>query len=494
MIPRGYSVCEHTVMLSPPPGSNNPDSKDNHDAMVHIVNDLSEDFRFCDRPFVTGGPRAKFYAGVPITTPKGINIGAYCVLDDKKREGLDEAGMQFLRDMSTTVMTHLEMVRAQAEHRIGTQMVAGLGAFIDGASGFQDWADQNADWNKADGDYEPANEHPLGPQPGLNSASAVAQAAVAVTESSSKEHQPTLSSSGPRRQRSRTLTSSNGSSVKFSANTSSTLKSKRSTDDIKDPAATNIQKTFERAATLIREAMDVEGVMFLDAAVSTFGGLVDTIDSVDNTELSSDNVGSASELTGTGTEGEDGMRSRRVYDEDNAPKQCHVLASSCVTPAGSTAQHEFTTKQHALVTEKFLRSLLRRYPRGKTWSFNEHGDASSDDESEHSTDAKSCRCLPNQSDGGNGHSPACSRRKKRNNRIDDAKEILRLFPGVRSLGLVGMWDHTRQRWYAACVFWTYSPLRLFSEESEVKYMSGKHLSKQACSSVRECYSGYASGS
>jgi GAF domain-containing protein len=69
--PRGYSVCEHTVMLSPPAGSNNTNAKDDHHAMVHIVNDLSEDFRFCDRPFVTGGPRAKFYAGVPITTPKG---------------------------------------------------------------------------------------------------------------------------------------------------------------------------------------------------------------------------------------------------------------------------------------------------------------------------------------------------------------------------------------------------------------------------------------
>jgi signal transduction histidine kinase len=34
-----------------------------------------------------------------------------------------------------------------------------------------------------------------------------------------------------------------------------------------------------------------------------------------------------------------------------------------------------------------------------------------------------------------------------------------------------MWDHTRQRWYAASFFWTYSPLRLFSEESEIKYMS-----------------------
>lgn len=60
MIPRGYSVCEHTVLLSPNQIS------DDSTSMVHIVNDLSEDTRFCDRPFVTGGPRARFYAGKTI--------------------------------------------------------------------------------------------------------------------------------------------------------------------------------------------------------------------------------------------------------------------------------------------------------------------------------------------------------------------------------------------------------------------------------------------
>lgn len=114
IIPRGFSVCEHTVNLPANLGSNrNGPSAD----VVHIIDDLTGDVRFCDRPYVTGGPMARFYAGVPITTSKGLNIGAYCIVDDKPRNGLDEKGVSFLRDMAATVMTHLEMVRHSADQR-----------------------------------------------------------------------------------------------------------------------------------------------------------------------------------------------------------------------------------------------------------------------------------------------------------------------------------------------------------------------------------------
>ena len=108
VIPRGLSVCEVTVNLPANKGSNSTDSGTS--GLVHIINDLKSDVRFCDRPFVTGGPLARFYAGVPITTPTGINIGAFCVLDDKPREGLSENEVKFLREMAETTMTHLDMV------------------------------------------------------------------------------------------------------------------------------------------------------------------------------------------------------------------------------------------------------------------------------------------------------------------------------------------------------------------------------------------------
>lgn len=57
------------------------------------------------------------YAGVPITTSRGISIGAFCVLDDKTRpQGLNKEEIRFLRDMATTTMTHLEMVTMHVIH------------------------------------------------------------------------------------------------------------------------------------------------------------------------------------------------------------------------------------------------------------------------------------------------------------------------------------------------------------------------------------------
>lgn len=107
-ISRGLSICEATADLPANQGSN---AQDPYSAsLAHIINDLTEDSRFSNRPFVTGGIKARFYAGVPITTPSGINIGALCVLDDETRDGLEHDQVEFLRSMASTIMSHLELV------------------------------------------------------------------------------------------------------------------------------------------------------------------------------------------------------------------------------------------------------------------------------------------------------------------------------------------------------------------------------------------------
>lgn len=101
-------MCEVTADLPLNEGSN---AKNPHtSSLAHIINDLTEDTRFRDRPYVKDGLKARFYAGVPITTPKGINIGALCVLDDKPRDGLEPNQVDFLCSMASTVMSHLELV------------------------------------------------------------------------------------------------------------------------------------------------------------------------------------------------------------------------------------------------------------------------------------------------------------------------------------------------------------------------------------------------
>lgn len=84
---RGHSVFELASASQENEGLSAQDP--NSVSAVHIINDLTQDTRFCDRPYVKDGPKARFYAGVPIFTARGINIGAICVLDENPRDGLE---------------------------------------------------------------------------------------------------------------------------------------------------------------------------------------------------------------------------------------------------------------------------------------------------------------------------------------------------------------------------------------------------------------------
>jgi hypothetical protein len=76
---------------------------------------------------VKQAPHARFYAGVPIRTPSGARIGAYCVLDDKPRDGVSDDDVDFLKHMANLVMRHLGKLRESAEFGRGAKMLVGLG-------------------------------------------------------------------------------------------------------------------------------------------------------------------------------------------------------------------------------------------------------------------------------------------------------------------------------------------------------------------------------
>ena len=72
------------------------------------VPDALEDERFRDNPFVTGDPNVRFYAGAPLVTPDGQNIGALCVLDRTPRH-LTPEQREMLTVLSHQVVHLLEL-------------------------------------------------------------------------------------------------------------------------------------------------------------------------------------------------------------------------------------------------------------------------------------------------------------------------------------------------------------------------------------------------
>ena len=73
-----------------------------------VVEDASQDPRFCDNPNVTGKPGIRFYAGVPLRTRDGYNLGTLCAIDPKPRQ-FSEKDVAIMEELASVVMRDLEL-------------------------------------------------------------------------------------------------------------------------------------------------------------------------------------------------------------------------------------------------------------------------------------------------------------------------------------------------------------------------------------------------
>ncbi|MBU2033451.1 MAG: sensor domain-containing diguanylate cyclase [Alphaproteobacteria bacterium] len=92
--PRAASFCSHAIMAAEP----------------LVVADATRDARFRRSPLVVSGPRIRSYAGVPLRTPDGYNIGALCAMDTVPRT-FDEEELDILARLAALVIDKLELRR-----------------------------------------------------------------------------------------------------------------------------------------------------------------------------------------------------------------------------------------------------------------------------------------------------------------------------------------------------------------------------------------------
>ena len=95
-----------------------------------LVNDARNDPRTLANPLVAGELGLQFYAGVPLTTQDGFNLGTLCIIDTQPRE-LTEDEVASLIDLARVVMDELELrlaarrtVELEGQLRRGAEDVA----------------------------------------------------------------------------------------------------------------------------------------------------------------------------------------------------------------------------------------------------------------------------------------------------------------------------------------------------------------------------------
>ena len=90
--PREHGFCAHTILQSD----------------MLVVPDMTIDERFIDNILVTGDPFIKFYAGAPLITLDGHQIGSLCVIDYVPLE-LSAGQLAAIEALSRQVITQLEL-------------------------------------------------------------------------------------------------------------------------------------------------------------------------------------------------------------------------------------------------------------------------------------------------------------------------------------------------------------------------------------------------
>ncbi|KAF7595688.1 hypothetical protein BBP40_005132 [Aspergillus hancockii] len=365
---------------------------------LFVIPDLMQDSRFDS--YRSEFPNDRSYVAVPIRSPAGVVIGSIGGYGDNSRDNVDDTQARLLHDRAATVMVHLAMLRTMREERRGERMIKALGVFMEGKSSIDEWSVPTP----------PEEESPvLEPQDSV--------ASIHLANSQKKldippSHIPQTrlgmplrgrqnsyrSRSPPRRARDGSLTSDETYSV------------------------------LNRASLLIREALDVGGVAYLD--ISSF----------------------SQERHGIRSHGSNHSRScSRDTDQDHAPNG-YVLGSC------------FSSDENKDLTlpTPLLKTLVQRYGRGGIFHLDNARLSPSSDEDLSSTDASSSAEDPASTHFG-----------------IDMRQLSHAFSGANTVAFFPLWDFQQNRWFAGCFAWTKDIGRAFADAKDLTYLAAFNNSVMA---------------
>ncbi|KAE8393759.1 hypothetical protein BDV23DRAFT_148625 [Aspergillus alliaceus] len=335
-----------------------------------VVHDFSQEDLFKDRPYVVGWPYIRFYAEVPLYSPSGVVLGSLCVVDSKPRGHFAEEDVMALKEIADAVALHLDKVRISIDHSRAEKLIKGLTNFVKDHGEF-DPAEVRRPISRqsplpAYCDQPPPGSLTTGPigertaeSPNINgSDSSVVELSSLFsgitctdeTKTSSSFYnpsQPAATSPAERVLSSREVT--------CEQNELPTVSVRRCTE-----SSRRITQVFARASVSLRDSLDLDEVLYLDASRCNSGVVLsddysrswEPLPTMANPEFLADPVPSPFDLPGVGSLSKSGE------------KPCEVLGRASNTPshAGSAT---------VTITEKLLSQLIVSFPQGQFFNLHE---------------------------------------------------------------------------------------------------------------------------
>lgn len=405
------------------------------DQTRYVINDFTLEATYRDRPYVKGFPHMRYYAEVPLTTPGGYVIGSFCVVDNKPRRGISDEGFRILQEIASTIMRHLGLVKTDYEHVRAGRLLDGLNNFVQGEANMLDISnsrdrvaikDDNCRLQDvADPRQEDLRQSGV-PQlfSGSRNGSLGDSGSAGGSEDLDHVKHSSMTSAGSSTGLNNDVAKSIGEDPIRDTPVHdgqtlgpSTVESSQSPPDgvsTQDQIVTN----FQRASWILRQAMDLDGVVFLGALPSTFG----------------------SDLQNT-------MAKKLGYSvrKSSGPTEDAVQPGQFSLP------------------ESVHQSLLTKYPRGHVFAID--GEVST----------YTSTCLPEPKTARNCAEPGAKTaglqpKSEVPHRHDIDAVIQTNFPAARSLIFMPFWNPHKNQWFVGCIGWTTDKKRVLSSK-EFGYFS-----------------------
>lgn len=363
---------------------------------------------------MTAFPWFVSYLEVPLFSPLGYLLGSYCVVDDRLHEYDNDETVGIMNDIAAAIMDHLENKRIKSSRDRAEQLVDGLSKFIaaEPLETIQAQAPAGSGGIVA-GDTTSQDSRPPPPLNMASSSSAESSVSAPSFPGLGGDDTP-LTSLGSLAEEEPSenpldhdMTAQNTPDSVETPGSSPLALTGTGTPEVHSSgfiSSANIKSAFYRAAATIREAMSMDGLVFLDAVPSSF-------------------IGRSTHELGTGH-----------VDDDAAGPFCAEIVHSRAERAGPTSPTSPPTR----LPESILQRFIGKFPRGHLFSADVFGPI---DES-----YSPGRRFP-------GLHPDEDGQQLR----QDVLALFRMLPAARYIIFLPLWHFQRECWYAAALCWVVEP-------------------------------------